>query len=374
MLRLNVIDSTCHLAFYNHTSAPSAFNHVGGQDRHSDHTPIHNHPPSMKKPLLLFLFPGQGAQYAGMGSDLHAQHEIVRHTYEEAVDTLGYDITHLSFADSDRKINLTRYTQPAILTHSVACLRLFSKLTQGQLLPDVTAGHSLGEYSALVAAGVLDFTSALRLVSTRGELMSTHGDGEMEALPLDLQASARLAEKHYCAIAACNLPDQTVVGGHASDLDNLAREFTDIHPKKRSTRLKTEGAFHTYLMIEAAKRFRPVLEDTVFQITDIQVLSNYTGDFHESDSASIRSRLFLQLFHPVLWHQNLVSAIESGVTTVIEFGGGIGKGTTPAEKNPNIASIVKRAFRGAERIPTYHAVINTGTLEQTLATLDSSAS
>ena len=145
----------------------------------------------MKKPFLLFLFPGQGAQYAGMGSDLHAQHEIVRHTYEEAVDTLGYDITHLSFADSEGKINLTRYTQPAILTHSVACLRLFSKLTQGQLLPDVTAGHSLGEYSALVAAGVLDFTSALRLVSTRGELMSTHGDGEMEALPLDLQASAR---------------------------------------------------------------------------------------------------------------------------------------------------------------------------------------
>ncbi len=99
----------------------------------------------MKKPFLLFLFPGQGAQYAGMGSDLHAQHEIVRHTYEEAVDTLGYDITHLSFADSDGTINLTRYTQPAILTHSVACLRLFSKLTQGQLLPDVTAGHSLGE-------------------------------------------------------------------------------------------------------------------------------------------------------------------------------------------------------------------------------------
>ena len=157
-------------------------------------------------------------------------------------------------------------------------------------------------------------------------------------------------------------------------MDNLARELTEIHPRKRSTRLKTEGAFHTYLMIEAAKRFRPVLEDTAFQITDIQVLSNYTGDFHESDSASIRSRLFLQLFHPVLWHQNLVRAIESGVTTVIEFGGGIGKGTTPAEKNPNIASIVKRAFRGAERIPTYHAVINTGTLEQTLAALDSSAS
>ncbi|GIT26396.1 MAG: hypothetical protein CM1200mP41_24400 [Gammaproteobacteria bacterium] len=222
---------------------------------------------------------------------------------------------------------------------------------------------------ALVAANVLDFASALRLVSTRGELMGTHGDGEMEALPLDVEAAAKLAEKHYCAIAACNLPEQIVVGGHAEDLDNLAHELTELYPKKRSTRLKTEGAFHTYLMIEAAKRFRPVLEDTVFQITDIQVLSNYTGDFHESNSASIRSRLFLQLFHPVLWHQNLLNAIQLGVTTVIEFGGGIGKGTTPAEKNPNIAGIFKRAFRGAERVPTYHSVINIGTLEQTLAAL-----
>ena len=323
----------------------------------------------MNKPSLLFLFPGQGAQYSSMGSDLHAEHEIVRHTYEEAVDVLGYDITHLSFADPDGKINLTRYTQPAILTHSVACLRLFSELTEGQLSPDVTAGHSLGEYTALVAANVLDFASALRLVSTRGELMGAHGDGEMEALPLDVEAAAKLAEKHYCAIAACNLPEQIVVGGHAEDLDNLAHELTELYPKKRSTRLKTEGAFHTYLMIEAAKRFRPVLEDTVFQITDIQVLSNYTGDFHESNSASIRSRLFLQLFHPVLWHQNLLNAIQLGVTTVIEFGGGIGKGTTPAEKNPNIAGIFKRAFRGAERVPTYHSVINIGTLEKTLAAL-----
>ena len=340
-----------------------------GKTGTTDHTPINNHLTSMNKPSFLFLFPGQGAQYSSMGSDLHAEHEIVRHTYEEAVDVLGYDITHLSFADPYGKINLTRYTQPAILTHSVACLRLFSELTEGQLSPDVTAGHSLGEYTALVAANVLDFASALRLVSTRGELMGTHGDGEMEALPLDVEAAAKLAEKHYCAIAACNLPEQIVVGGHAEDLDNLAHELTELYPKKRSTRLKTEGAFHTYLMIEAAKRFRPVLEDTVFQITDIQVLSNYTGDFHESNSASIRSRLFLQLFHPVLWHQNLLNAIQLGVTTVIEFGGGIGKGTTPAEKNPNIAGIFKRAFRGAERVPTYHSVINIGTLEQTLAAL-----
>ena len=340
-----------------------------GKTGTADHTPINNHPTSMNKPSLLFLFPGQGAQYASMGSDLHAEHKIVRHTYEEAVDVLGYDITQLSFTDPDGKINLTRYTQPAILTHSVACLRLFSELTEGQLSPDVTAGHSLGEYTALVAANVLDFASALRLVSTRGELMGAHGDGEMEALPLDVEAAAKLAEKHYCAIAACNLPAQIVVGGHAEDLDNLAHELTELYPKKRSTRLKTEGAFHTYLMIEAAKRFRPVLEDTVFQITDIQVLSNYTGDFHESNSASIRSRLFLQLFHPVLWHQNLLNAIQLGVTTVIEFGGGIGKGTTPAEKNPNIAGIFKRAFRGAERVPTYHSVINIGTLEQTLAAL-----
>ncbi|MCH2352702.1 MAG: ACP S-malonyltransferase [Pseudomonadales bacterium] len=186
-----------------------------GKTGTTDHTPINNHLTSMNKPSFLFLFPGQGAQYSSMGSDLHAEHEIVRHTYEEAVDVLGYDITHLSFADPDGKINLTRYTQPAILTHSVACLRLFSELTEGQLSPDVTAGHSLGEYTALVAANVLDFASALRLVSTRGELMGAHGDGEMEALPLDVEAAAKWAEKHYCAIAAGNLPEKIVGGGHA---------------------------------------------------------------------------------------------------------------------------------------------------------------
>ena len=212
---------------------------------------------------------------------------------------MGESLSGLCFEGPADALKLTANTQPAILTCSVA---LFRGLGES---PDIVAGHSLGEYTALVAANVLDFASALRLVSTRGELMGAHGDGEMEALPLDVEAAAKLAEKHYCAIAACNLPEQIVVGGHAEDLDNLAHELTELYPKKRSTRLKTEGAFHTYLMIEAAKRFRPVLEDTVFQITDIQVLSNYTGDFHESDSASIRSRLFLQLFHPVLWHQNL---------------------------------------------------------------------
>lgn len=306
----------------------------------------------------LFLFPGQGAQYRGMGSDLHAQHASVQHTYAEASDVLGYDIASLSFDDSGNDIHHTRYTQPAILTHSVACLRLFNQFLGQPVTPTVTAGHSLGEYSALVAAGVLDFSSALQLVSTRGELMGAYGSGEMEALPLDQEQAGIIAAKHYCAVAACNLPDQTVVGGLAEDLDALASDLNEQFPKKRSTRLKTEGAFHTYLMVEAAKRFRPVLEQIDFRATEVLILSNYTGDFHETGSAGIRSRLFLQLFYPVLWHQSLLRALDRGIGHIIEFGGGIGKGETPAEKNPNLAGIVKRTFRRVPNAPDYHSVIN----------------
>jgi [acyl-carrier-protein] S-malonyltransferase len=311
----------------------------------------------------LFIFPGQGAQYQGMGYDLFEEHDVVRRTYEEANDILGYNIADTSFLDSKKKLNLTRYTQPALLTHSISCLRLFTEQVGDQFQPDSAAGHSLGEYSALVAADGLDFPTALKLVQKRGELMGKFGRGEMEALPVPRETAEALASKHYCGVAACNLPEQTVVGGLPEDLARLVDDLKELDPKKNSTRLKTEGAFHTYFMVDAAKRFRLVLEAAEVRVPTIKVLSNFAGTFHEPDPHSIRARLFLQLFHPVLWYDNLVEATRLGVNTIIEFGGGIGKGTHPNEKKPNLAGIVKRAFRGADKPPDYHAVINRETLD-----------
>jgi [acyl-carrier-protein] S-malonyltransferase len=317
----------------------------------------------------LFIFPGQGAQYRGMGHDLFKNHEVVRHTYEEANDILLHNIADTSFLDPEKNLNLTRYTQPALLTHSIACLRLFTKQVGQQFRPDAAAGHSLGEYSALVAAGGLDFSTALELVQKRGELMSKFGQGEMEALSVPRETAEALALKHYCGVAACNLPEQTVVGGLPDDLSRLVDDLKELDPKKNSTRLKTEGAFHTYFMVEAAKRFRLALEDAEVRVPSIQVLSNFSGTFHESEPDSIKVKLFLQLFHPVLWYQNLEQAAQIGINNIIEFGGGIGKGDHPNDKKPNLASIVKRTFRRANNPPDYHAVINGETLNATVTAI-----
>ncbi len=313
----------------------------------------------------IFIFPGQGSQYPGIGSDLHAEFESVRQVYTEASDVLGYDMAKLSFSDPYDQINLTRYTQPALVTHQIACLRLYQELATVPLQPVAAAGHSLGEYSALVAAGSLTFADALRLVAKRGELMGEHGEGEMLALTVDLETAKPLADRHYCAVAGINLPEQTVVGGAVEDLDALTTEMAELHPKKRAIRLKTEGAFHTYYMVAAARLFRQELQQVEFAPPQIQVLSNYSGGFHEDSAESIRARLFAQLFHPVDWVGCMQSMLESEVTHFIEFGGGIGSGEGPAEKRPNLESILKKFTRSADPKPVYLPAINLATIKET---------
>jgi [acyl-carrier-protein] S-malonyltransferase len=254
---------------------------------------------------ILYVFPGQGSQYEGMGKDICDAHEIARGVYEQANDVLGYDIRDMSFNNPGDELNLTRNTQPALLTHHIACLEVFREKTGGGVQPTMAAGHSLGEYSALVAANSLTFETALKLVQKRGELMGEHGEGEMTAFMMAVDEIQPLAEQFKCAISACNQPLQTVVGGSSEDLGALEAHVAEAFPRKRAIRLKTEGAFHTYYMDKAADLFREALADAEMQIPEIKVLSNYTGGFHDNDVEGIKDRLYSQLKHPVMWDANL---------------------------------------------------------------------
>ena len=316
------------------------------------------------KQNILYVFPGQGSQYPGMGSDLHREYATARIVYEQASDVLGYDMAELSFSDPEDQLNLTRYTQPALLTHSIACLEVFRELTGDRLKPAVAAGHSLGEYSALVAAKALSFEGALKLVQKRGELMSEHGLGEMSAFPLDFDTIRPIANRHYCSIAGCNLPEQTVIGGRGEDLERVEQEVREKFPRKRPVRLKTEGAFHTYYMVKAAQLMKPVLETAQFEATDVRVLSNFMGSYHEPDPVDIRARLFFQLFHPVLWHANLQTALADGIDMIFEFGGGIGKAEEPEGKRPNLEGMIKKTLRASDHEAGYLSVINSGTMSE----------
>ena len=318
---------------------------------------------------ILYAFPGQGSQYVGMGKDICESFDTARKVYERASDVLGFDIAGLSFNDPRDQLNLTRFTQPALLTHHVACLEVFREMTSKSIEPYVAAGHSLGEYSAMVAAGIMSFGGALRLVRKRGELMGAHGQGEMTAFPMDLETTRPIAEAYHCAVAGQNLPEQTVIGGRAEDLERVEAYVAEHFPRKRFMRLKTEGAFHTYYMVTAAQYFRTMLDDAGFSEfgeSDIRVLSNFSGEFHDTDPESIKARLFFQLFHPVRWHLNLQAAYDAGVDTIIEFGGGLGPGE-PDEKRPNLQGMINKTTRGMDPKPRYFSAINVRTIEATAA-------
>jgi [acyl-carrier-protein] S-malonyltransferase len=298
-----------------------------------------------------------------MGSDLVAEFPVAADIYARASAVLGYDMTELAFRDPRDELNKTRFTQPALLTHEVACLEAFRSLVGDRVRPALGAGHSLGEYSALVMAGALTFENALKLVHRRGALMSELGRGGMVATSLDLAAAAGLADKYFCAIAAHNMPDQVVIAGESADLDRLVAEMEAA--KKRAIRLNTEGAFHTYLMVAAAQQFREVLDTTAFAPVATDVVSNYTGQLHTSAPESIRSRLFFQLFNPVQWVGCMNIAIDSGIDTVIELGGGIGKGEGPDGKRPNLETIIKKSLRSREHEARYLPAINAATIRST---------
>jgi len=318
---------------------------------------------------VMFVFPGQGAQYPGMGSDLFEAFDVVRDLYDEASSIVGFDMARLSFEDPDSQLNFTRYTQPALLTHELACWRALTSLTDPAVTPQLSAGHSLGEYSALVAAGCLTFETALKLVQRRGELMGEFGEGGMLATTLDLEQAHELADRFFCGIGGCNLPEQTVIAGAHDDLERLTQELQATYPRKRAIPLQTEGAFHTFLMVSAAQQFRPVLEAVTFNTPQITVLSNFTGKAHGTDANGIRSRLFFQLFHPVRWIGCMNTAMDEGVDTIVELGGGIGKQEGPATKRPNLEGIIKKSLKWRDHTATYVGAINLETIRAAVAEL-----
>ncbi len=288
---------------------------------------------------------------------------MVQEIYGEASEILGYDLVSLcNDAESD-DINLTKYTQPVLLVHSYACLQIFQQQLGMPVEAFAAAGHSLGEYSALVAANALSFKNALQLVSKRGECMGEHGGGQMLALSLTEEILLPFIEASKCEIAALNLLEQTVVGGWSDELDQLAAAIDEKLPGKGGVRLKTEGAFHTSHMLPAAEKFRCFLDASEFRAPDIQVASNTTGAFHSSNVEDIRNNLYQQLFNPVRWRDNLASIADAGIERIIEFGGGLGKGHSPADMRPNLQGMIVRAFRRMNPRPTYHPVINLETLE-----------
>jgi len=270
-----------------------------------------------------FLFAGQGAQKLGMARDLYDQYPIVKETYDQASRVLGYDLRDLIDQDEE-KLNQTRYTQPAILTTSVAIYRL---LVEKGLQPDMVAGLSLGEYSALVAAGSLDFEDAVALISKRGQFMETAapaGTGKMVAVmntdvALIEEACEKASDKGYVKPANYNTPAQIVIGGDVAAVD-AAVDYLKEAGAKRLIPLNVSGPFHTTLLQPASEKLALELETVDFQEFQIPLVGNTEAKVMEKEQ--IKSLLARQVMEPVRFYESIDTMKELGLTKVIEIGPG----------------------------------------------------
>ena len=274
---------------------------------------------------LAFLFPGQGSQAVGMGKDLAEHYPVAKRTFEEADEVLGYPLSRLCFEGPEDQLRLTEITQPAILTVSVAAWRV---LRENGVLPAYVAGHSLGEYSAHVAAGSASFPDAVRTVRNRGKYMQEAvplGVGAMAAiLGMDLHkvnsVCAEAAQGEVCEPANINSPEQIVISGNAAAVERAAKLASE-RGAKRAVQLPVSAPFHCPLMKPAQDRLAPDLRALAMGNPDIPVVCNVdAAPLHDAEGS--RDALLRQVTGSVRWSQSMQLLIADTVTTFVEVGPG----------------------------------------------------
>ncbi len=276
-----------------------------------------------------FIFPGQGSQSVGMGRSIAESAAAAREVFEEADQALGFSLSALCFEGPESELRLTANTQPAILATSVALLRAFEQRLAGAgFAPDFVAGHSLGEYTALVAAGAIGFADAVRAVRQRGIFMQEavpEGVGRMAALVgCDVETVNEICLDvkglGVCAPANINSPKQVVVAGHAAAVER-AVEIARERGVRRAVMLPVSAPFHCELMKPAAERLQAVLDRLEFEDLRVPLVANVSADLVTTGELA-RTCLVQQVASPVLWSESIQKLIEFGVTRFIEIGPG----------------------------------------------------
>jgi [acyl-carrier-protein] S-malonyltransferase len=272
---------------------------------------------------LAYIFPGQGSQTVGMGRDLYDNFPAAKSVFEETDDALGFALSEMCFSGDEADLQLTANTQPAILTTSVAAFRVME--TENFPMPDFVAGHSLGEYSALVAAGAISFADAVKTVRKRGQYMQEAvpvGVGAMAAiLGLDLKtiesACAEAANGEICSPANINSPAQIVIAGNAAAVDRAI----EILKAKRAIKLNVSAPFHCDLMLPAQEKLARDLSEIEYEDLQFPIIENVTADLNEKGER-VKTALTEQVSKPVRWSPSIENLINRGVETFIEVGAG----------------------------------------------------
>lgn len=273
---------------------------------------------------LAAMFPGQGSQYVGMAKNLYEEHTEVQELFKEAEQILGIDLYHLCCFGPEKELQKTENTQPAILTASVAAFRIYLK--EGGRLPEFSAGHSLGEITALCCAGAVSFADALHIVRLRGKLMQEavpEGMGAMAAVTgMNAQRIEKICESistedNMAVVSNYNAPSQTVISGDTKAVEtasNLLKEDGGM-----VIPLKVSAPFHSPLMTPCANKLKSTLEQVTYYDFEFPVISNTTGEPYKGKE-QIAEYLYKQIINPVLWHSTMRYLHMQGVDTVIEFG------------------------------------------------------
>ena len=276
---------------------------------------------------IAFIFPGQASQYPGMGKNLAEKFPAARAVFDEADRALGFPISRMCFEGTEEELKQTANTQPAILTVSVAAHRVLEGEAPG-LAPDFVAGHSLGEYSALVAAGAIDFSEAVKLVRMRGNFMQEAvpaGEGAMAAI-LGLSPATvidickRAADGQVVSPANLNSPEQTVISGHATAVKR-AVELASQNGAKRAVVLAVSAPFHSALMQPAQARMDAALRGAAFRDLRVPVVTNADAEATSSGNEA-REALIRQITLPVRWEDSVRELVSQGVNTFVEVGPG----------------------------------------------------